>query len=96
MTQKLQDKLFDLLSKSPLDWEFDEYVATHKPSGIELWIANQPYADLSINRPVKTRRVRGWWNRRMMRELIELAKGEQVMAHLEKVATRCKKCSPKP
>ena len=77
MDKQLQDKLFELL-ESPDDWTLGDHTIKHE-SGLELWIANAPYGDLSLWRPFETERVKGYFNRRRMRQTIEA-----IAQHAEK------------
>lgn len=78
MNKELENRLIELLKNQPEEWEYDGYTAKHKPSGVELWLANCPYADLDLYKPTRTRRM-SWWKRGRVRRLVAKNKDIQIL-----------------
>lgn len=70
MDKNLEKRLVDLMINNPNDFTFDKWTMIHK-SGVQIWLANKPYADLNVYRPMETERIKGWWRRRKVRKIIE-------------------------
>jgi hypothetical protein len=73
---KLTFEILRALWKNPLNWHFGEHKAIYKK--LDIWIANRPYADLTIESAGKER-IRGYWNRKKIRNAMSWAKSQQIM-----------------
>lgn len=86
MNKELQEFIFKSLKEEPEKWSFyGNYTIEHYSSGIELWVANRPYADLFIKRPYQSRRVKGFINRRRLRKIIDDISEQKMLKMLNKI-----------
>lgn len=53
--KQLVNKIVESLKSEVDDWDFDNYTASNKKSGIEIWIANIPILSTSIYKPTHIR-----------------------------------------
>lgn len=84
MNKELQNIIIQSLEDHPEDWSFGRYTANNQKFNIKLWISNRPYADLSVHRPMETRRIGGFITRMKVRKLIERAKSLQLLEQFKK------------
>lgn len=57
--------ILETLRNCPDGWEFGGFSAQF--GSVKIWIANRPYADLTVN----DRRIGTWWQRRKIRKMMD-------------------------
>lgn len=80
MTNKeFGERIIESLQSNPHGWRFDTHYAVC--GSVSIWIANRPYADLTIS----DCKIGTWWQRRKIRKLMDAARNEQFSELISKV-----------
>lgn len=80
--KELLETIISSLEKEPEKWKQGECTIKHK-NGVEIWIANRPYADMHPRRPIDTRPW-GYFQRRRLRKAIDQLAVRQLQKIFEK------------
>jgi hypothetical protein len=89
MTKKeIGTHILESLKNSPGDWRISSHTAQLRD--LEMWIANRPYGDLTINGT----RIGTWWQRRKIRELIDEIAIRRALNDIPPLESRGFICAP--
>lgn len=82
MTNKqFGERIIESLQTNPHSWKFGTHYA--QCGSLSIWIANRPYADLTIGSG--SSKIGTWWQRRRIRKLMDYARNAQLAEQLQKV-----------
>ena len=76
--KEVAKKIIQLLAEHPDAWRMTEFTA--ECGEFRMWIANRPYADLSIDHKV---RIGSFWQRAVIRKLLDHIACDRAINKLE-------------